>query len=1252
MTSRDDVVGRLTLASGHPWGPTRSGLTAEAVAMADELGDDQLAVDARLALAEARHRGNEEWKGLAPFVWLLARLDKRPDLFDADRLRRLGWAYERAVPAAADNPAVSIAQVRELEAGLRKFFRFLGGSTHAIHSSLLHAAIMLGLEEEAAAQAAALRSTAHDGADRAARADRATRADGEGRDPLREIEWANIHEDWETAVTAAAPVLDRRVDGDDQPYAVQSEALLPLLALGHSQAAWDAHVYSYRRLRFAPNVMSYLGKHLEYLALSGRAARGLRIMRSFVGRANEAQSARALMDLLSGAVLVLRESEREGRGAEPLDTGVPSVAAWCPGPGIGAGTPLNVARPLFEEWACHIAARYDARNGNSAVSSRLSKGLAREPFIRADAIVGRHARAGARTGAAEQARPAERSPGTERVAPAEEVRPTRRTRRAEQARRAERARSTGRSGRTGLVAVPEGAGSAEALERRSRLENPDDTIIIERILDPVAPEGAGSAEALERRSRLRKPDDTIIIERALDSEEPEESGPAGAPEEPRVPEEPRALEEEPSETDPGTRLAEEPLPAGRPGPAEGGRGPGDAPERTAEVRVLRRTGSAEEPDQTGDVEEILRSWGRSGSVDKARPAPAEPANLPDRIGAEAPGSSAGPEEVGPAEGPGAAGGSHRAQGMAGAVPAPVVAVRSGAEQDDDGPRPSAVEPLPLSDEPYPGVDLRAPSPVGDAGGLLRRLEIELRRPGQTIEHAFLITQAMRLGLVPDPDQVGPELVRAARSLRCTVADREGDYERAIDELAHLRAHLTGVAHPLRLIELDLEALQVGSKDDALHDRSTARTRADQLAHAKELAEQLTAMAEPLLDAPAGHQAELVDAYRSATAMVRVLSDHDDHQGAAEFLELARLIVPHVADFIEPHDGALDDQLTLLEAGALLARGDVRGACALADAVLRRYDPCPVVLAEAGRSVLVRALMSLGETERAVTQSRELLNIHLSMGLEELAGPLFGSLATALGTSGRLLEAAEVLETALVAGVPPALADELRRTLISVMDQLDEAEGVRDNCLIVAESALKRGETERGADYLLRAASASEKLGESARASHMFERAAELVDTSDNAGRVRCARHLRRAGRAAVAESADLMAPARPDEARALMSRAWDLIESVPDSRKYSRAVELGDWHDDMAWILWRIGEHAEALDHCKRSFACYVSAKDRGTAAHPLTLMALIHAEMGDDGAAREDIDRVRRLLGHQRWEGHPALARVTSLEESLDKAS
>lgn len=688
----------------------------------------------------------------------------------------------------------------------------------------------------------------------------------------------------------------------------------------------------------------------------------------------------------------------------------------------------------------------------------------------------------------------------------------------------------------------------------------------------------------------------------------------------------------------------------------GGVGSAQAPGEAEEPQRRRESGDAETPEAAGsaarpDSPDRPDSPGRTGGDDGV-PAETEALSAAARIGSASTASTAST-----ATGPGhrIPSGSGAFEPMAEAAPAAPAA--STANRGEGGPYSaeySTEHPAeyPAEFGPYPSVDLRTPPAVGDADDLLRRLEIELCRPGQTLEHAFLIAQAMRRGLTPDPERIAPELMRAAHSLRYNVADRGWDYERAADEIAYLRAHIDGVAHPLRVIELDLEALQAEGKAADLHGRATERTRADQLAHARELAEQLTSLAERLLDAPAGRQAELVDACRSAVTLVRILSGRDDHQGAAEFLELARLIAPHVAHLLEPDDGALDDQLTLLEADVLLARGDAHGARALVDTVLRGYDPCPVVLAEAGRSTLVRASMSLGETEEAVSQSRELLDVHLSVGLDSLAGPLFGALAASLIASGRPLEAAEVLETSLSADAPPILAEELRRTLVSVLERLDDAEGVRDNCLIVAETSLKRGETQRGADYLLRAASACEKLGESPRASRLFERAAELVDTSDDAGRVRCARYLRRAGRAAVAESSDPTAPVHPDDARALMSRAWDLVESVPDSRTYSRAFELGDWHDDMAWILWRTGEHVEALEHCKRAFACYVSAKDRGTASHPLTLMALIHAEMGETDAAREDIARLRRLLSHSRWEGHPALTRIASLEETLDGAS
>ena len=1280
--------------------------------MADMAGDDQLAIDARLALAEARYRSNEEWRALGPFIWLLSRLDKRPDLFDSGRLRRMGWSYERAVPVAADNPAVSTGQLRELETGLKKFARFMGGSMHAVHGSLLHAAIMLGLEEEAAAEFDAWRSTtAHDGAE-----------PGE-RDTVRAIEWASIHQDWEAAVAAAEPVLSRGsegFDGEEQPGLVHGEALLPLLASGRSQTAWEAHVHAYRALRSDPRVIGRLGKHLEYLALSGRAARGLRLMRGYVGRADEAQSTRALMDLLAGAVLVLRESENDGRGEEPLDAGIPSASTWCPGPDIGPGMPLRTARELMEDWVRQIAARYDARNGNTAVSTRLEVGLARQPFVSAGEVVGRHARAGAvpaRTGEMPPVR-SRRSREAEGAAdPTSSADAAGAAGAASSAGAADPARPQGMTGserrrRSGAAREPEPpyrpgapvglgsartAGAAEELagdsgdsgstrgSRRSTRAG-----LAASSADPETSERAEQSEASGASERPGAPgaagDERLkpveAVAHAADAQGPPEyprtvRKPAGGPRESRGSTEADRISSAPErmlwETQVIEPISDEPEDAVEPGepgeveaPEEGGV-PSAPPEEVLPVesgdsgdagrpeRVSRTggVGSAQAPgeaEERPDSPDRPDSPGRTGGDDGV-PAETEALSAAARIGS-APTASTASTATGPGHRTPSGSGAFEPMAEA-ASAAPAASTTSTANRGEGGPY-SAEYPAehPAEFGPYPSVDLRTPPAVGDADDLLRRLEVELCRPGQTLEHAFLIAQAMRRGLTPDPERVAPELMRAAHSLRYNVADRGWDYERAADEIAYLRAHIDGVAHPLRVIELDLEALQAEGKAADLHGRATERTRADQLAHARELAEQLTSLAERLLDAPAGRQAELVDACRSAVTLVRILSGRDDHQGAAEFLELARLIAPHVAHLLEPDDGALDDQLTLLEADVLLARGDAHGARALVDTVLRGYDPCPVVLAEAGRSTLVRASMSLGETEEAVSQSRELLDVHLSVGLDSLAGPLFGALAASLIASGRPLEAAEVLETSLSADAPPILAEELRRTLVSVLERLDDAEGVRDNCLIVAETSLKRGETQRGADYLLRAASACEKLGESPRASRLFERAAELVDTSDDAGRVRCARYLRRAGRAAVAESSDPTAPVRPDDARALMSRAWDLVESVPDSRTYSRAFELGDWHDDMAWILWRTGEHVEALEHCKRAFACYVSAKDRGTASHPLTLMALIHAEMGETDAAREDIARLRRLLSHSRWEGHPALTRIASLEETLDGAS
>ena len=116
-----------------PRGPQRSTLVAEAVTWADEIDDEQLQVDTRTQLVADYAWGGEEWKGLAPFVWCLARQAERPDLFDERASFHLRWHYKWAVTAAARNPAVPLEQVRTLEDGMEAFYREQGASMHTVH---------------------------------------------------------------------------------------------------------------------------------------------------------------------------------------------------------------------------------------------------------------------------------------------------------------------------------------------------------------------------------------------------------------------------------------------------------------------------------------------------------------------------------------------------------------------------------------------------------------------------------------------------------------------------------------------------------------------------------------------------------------------------------------------------------------------------------------------------------------------------------------------------------------------------------------------------------------------------------------------------------------------------------------------------------------------------------------------------------------------------------------------------------------
>ena len=62
-----------------------------------------------------------------------------------------------------------------------------------------------------------------------------------------------------------------------------------------------------------------------------------------------------------------------------------------------------------------------------------------------------------------------------------------------------------------------------------------------------------------------------------------------------------------------------------------------------------------------------------------------------------------------------------------------------------------------------------------------------------------------------------------------------------------------------------------------------------------------------------------------------------------------------------------------------ATGKVYDACALADELMRRYDPCPPRIVLNARLVIARASVSMGEYQEAVRQCREMVNVCLTLG---------------------------------------------------------------------------------------------------------------------------------------------------------------------------------------------------------------------------------------------------------------------------------
>ena len=354
MPNAEDVRELLDFTSQLPWGPARSSQVAQAVVWADALeGEAELQIDAYLALTLSYQQGNEEWKALAPVSLLLSRFEKNSVDFTPEQTEELAWLFKSAVAAAGRNPAVSIDQIDELITSLATFVSGQGFSMHAVHGVRAMVGLRTGRLDDAREALTLWRSTPSDQI-----------SDCEGCDPMKQINEAVARKDWERAVATAMPLFDEEGACGAQPHGIRAKAMIPLLMSGRPEAAWEAHIRSYRHHRGVANSIDYIGLHLEYLVRSGRWQRALEILRDSIGMTSSLESASLLADYLPAAALTAIEATRRGHGNEPFGTLCTGQSQWCQGPQLDVNTPLSEAAEKLSQWALDVASLFDQRNGN------------------------------------------------------------------------------------------------------------------------------------------------------------------------------------------------------------------------------------------------------------------------------------------------------------------------------------------------------------------------------------------------------------------------------------------------------------------------------------------------------------------------------------------------------------------------------------------------------------------------------------------------------------------------------------------------------------------------------------------------------------------------------------------------------------------------------------------------------------------------------------------------------------------------
>ncbi|MET9954760.1 hypothetical protein ABZ135_24890 [Streptomyces sp. NPDC006339] len=354
--STDELYQALQENDERPYGRARTVTAEELVDAAEQFEQPVPLVHALLALQEAYTYGSEPRKSPVVFARLLTLFDEQPDVFDERLRHQLFWRFKWVASALLALPEVPLTSLRQWLTEMRDRYEKAGLGLQPYYAQAYVLAAHVGEDTTVPYELWAART-------------RTRLSDCEACETCRRARHHLAAGDDERALRTWAPVLAGQESCKEEPARSVSYALLPLLRTGRVDEAREAHLAGYRACRRNPSMSGEVGRHLEFCALTGNEARGLELLAENRGLFDEVDSPLDQLTFLTGVEVLLQRVELLGHGDLP-------AAGFAGRAWTVAGLRAEVRRRADD-----LAARFDARNGTTALADRRAARLDRAPIL-------------------------------------------------------------------------------------------------------------------------------------------------------------------------------------------------------------------------------------------------------------------------------------------------------------------------------------------------------------------------------------------------------------------------------------------------------------------------------------------------------------------------------------------------------------------------------------------------------------------------------------------------------------------------------------------------------------------------------------------------------------------------------------------------------------------------------------------------------------------------------------------------------